>query len=202
MYPASTILRLFYNNTADVTHDTVDVGWGQRLSDGRSRIFLSPARPIPFTTRTKHSSVWSAAAPAPRCRWVFIEVDGARRCHHSRQESWRGCHAGHMAAWQHGSRALHYMSACHEKVPSRWRARARWAPTVSCSSGAHTAACRWNKISCSTAAAPPVDKSTVPTQLRRNEPDILKTWYVDIVTRWWASTRTTLLRKQRGTCSQ
>ena len=162
--------------------------------------------PDPFHSQpapnTAACGLYSAAAPAPM--WVFIELRLWRWMEPGAVTT-AGRRAGEgvtRGTWQHGSLALHYMSACHEKVPSRWRARARWAPTVSCSSGAHTAACRWNKISCSTAAAPPVDKSTVPTQLRRNEPDILKTWYVDIVTRWWASTRTTLLRKQRGTCSQ
>ena len=55
----------------------VGVGGGQRLSDGQSRIFLSPARPIPFITRPKHSSVWSAQRPvpsaAPAPRWVFLD---------------------------------------------------------------------------------------------------------------------------------
>ena len=86
----------------------VDVGGGQRLSDGRSRIFLSPARPIPFITRPKHSSAWSAQcpvppAPAPRCvfldrrLWSWMEPGGV-----TRGRAGDGV-TRDMAAWRHGT---------------------------------------------------------------------------------------------------
>ena len=110
MYPASTatILRLFYNNTADVTHDTLWMWMWDEVRDYRmGGVASSSLPPDPFHSQpapnTAACGLYSAAAPAPM--WVFIEVDGARRCHHSRRESWRGCHAGHMAAWQHGASA-------------------------------------------------------------------------------------------------
>ena len=113
MYPASTatILRLFYNNTADVTHDTLwSVGGGQRLSDGRSRIFLSPARPIPFTTRTKHSSVWSVLCCRPRThvgiyRGGWSQEVSPQPAGELARVS-RGAH-GSRAAWQLGATCQH-----------------------------------------------------------------------------------------------
>ena len=112
MYPASTatILRLFYNNTADVTHDTLWM-WDEVRDYQMGGVASSSLPPDPFHSQpalnTAACGLYSAAAPAPM--WVFLEL-----------RLWRWMEPGGVTTagrragegvtrgtWQHGSRALH-----------------------------------------------------------------------------------------------